>query len=113
MKRVVCLLALLVCAVLLSACGASTKVSRVHGVIEIGGGVKSSSLVKSVLGVGVGTSTTAMRQRLGAASGKEPIDNLTCWVYRAHQPGYTNRELDFCVSRKERVSAISLGAIHG
>ena len=51
MRRAVVVLAAIVSGAALAGCGASTKITRVGGVIEIGGGVKSSALAKSVLGV--------------------------------------------------------------
>jgi len=112
MKRVLAISAVVACGVVFAGCGASTKISRVGGVIEIGSGVKSSSLVKSVDGVQAGTSAAVLRSRLGAPVARYPAP-LSCWVYRAHQRGTDVRELDFCMDAKHRVTAISLGAIHG
>jgi hypothetical protein len=104
-------LCLIACGVTLSGCGASTKVQRVGNVIQVGRGVQSASLVKSILGVRIGTREAVARSRLGAPAGKQPLGKYTCWVYLAHQPGYVRREIDVCMSH-ERVAAISLGAIH-
>lgn len=111
-RRAHVVLGLIACGVILTGCGASTRIQRVGNVIEIGRGVESASLIKSILGVRVGTRAAVVRSRLGAPAGKQPLGNYTCWVYLAHQAGYTRREIDVCVSR-ERVAGISLGAIHG
>jgi hypothetical protein len=105
-------LGLIVCGVALSGCGASTKVQRVGNTTEIGRGVQSASLIKSILGVRVGTRAAVARSRLGAPAAKQRLGKFTCWVYLAHQPGYVRREIDLCMSH-QRVAGISLGAIHG
>jgi hypothetical protein len=111
-RHALVVLGLIVCAVTLSGCGASTKIQRVGNVIEIGRAVQSASLIKSILGVRLGTSAAVARSRLGAPAGKQPLGRYTCWVYLAHQPGYVRREIDLCMSHG-RVAGISLGAIHG
>jgi hypothetical protein len=78
--------------------------------------VQPTSLTKSVLGITVGTSSAAVRSKVGVPfrRGARPIHGLTCWWYRAEQPSQVqgpNRVggitgLGFCMNRKHRVGAI-------
>jgi hypothetical protein len=112
MNRALALLALLCCVVALTGCGASTKISRVDGVIVIGRGVQASSLVSSVLGVRRGTEASAVRSRLGEPFVRARAGRLTCWGYRAQQAGSSIDGLSFCMSSHEKVARIEI-AIHG
>jgi hypothetical protein len=96
----------------LAGCGGGHGVKVVGHTIEIGQDVSETSLVRSVLGIKVGTKASVVRKRLGAPFAKVGSGDQTCWVYRAHQPKSSLDAIDFCMSRNQRVERIVTG-VHG
>jgi hypothetical protein len=96
----------------LAGCGGDHGVKVVGHTIEIGQNVSETSLVRSVLGVKVGTKASGVRARLGAPFAKVGSRHQTCWVYHAHQPKTSLDAIDFCMSRNQRVERIVTG-VHG
>jgi hypothetical protein len=108
MKRALAVLVSIVCGVVLSGCGTSTKIRSVGGVIEIGRHVPPSSLVRSVLGIERGTKASAVRSRLGEPFVRARAGRVTCWGYHARQPGTAIDGLSFCMSSGQRVARIEI-----
>jgi hypothetical protein len=96
----------------LAGCGGGHGVKVVGHTIEIGQDVSETSLVRSVLGIEVGTKASGVRARLGAPLAKVGSGHETCWVYHAHQPKSSLDAIDFCMSRSQRVERIVTG-VHG
>jgi hypothetical protein len=96
----------------LAGCGGGHGVKVVGHTIEIGQDVSETSLVRSVLGIKVGTRASGVRARLGAPFAKVGSGHQTCWVYHAHQSRTSLDAIDFCMSRSQRVERIVTG-VHG
>lgn len=96
----------------LAGCGSSHSVKLVGGTIEIGRDVSSASLVKSVLGIKIGTEASEVRARLGKPFAKVPARGLVCWAYHANQTKSSLDAVDFCIGPNQRVKRILVG-VHG
>jgi hypothetical protein len=95
---------------ILTACGSHPSARLAHGVIEVRGGVRGSSLRHSVLGIAVGTRASDVRRKLGQPFATVASAGQSCWAYHASQPGTALDALDFCIERKsERVARILTG----
>jgi hypothetical protein len=111
-KRPLVVVLALILEVGLAACGGGHGVKVVGHTIEIGQDVSETSLMRSVLGIKVGTKASGVRARLGAPFAKVGSGHQTCWVYHAHQPKTSLDAIDFCMSRNQRVERIVTG-VHG
>jgi hypothetical protein len=98
--------------VTLAGCGSSRSVRVVGGTIEIGRDVSEASLLKSVVGITIGTKASGVRARLGEPFAKVAAGSQTCWAYHAKQPATSLDAIDFCMGRDQRVKRISMG-VHG
>lgn len=96
----------------LAGCGGGHGVKIVGHTIEVGQHVSQASLVRSVLGIKVGTKASRVRAQLGAPFTKVSSGHQTCWVYHAHQPKSSLSAVDFCMGRNRRVERIVTG-VHG
>jgi hypothetical protein len=96
----------------LAGCGGGNGVKFVGHTIEVGQHVSQASLVRSVLGIRVGTKASRVRARLGAPFTKVGSGHQTCWVYHAHQQASSLDAIDFCIGRNQRVERIVTG-VHG
>lgn len=100
------------CGAVLVGCGSGHSVRLVGDTIEIGKNVSEASLVRSVLGIKVGTEASVVRSRLGKPFAQVGARRQTCWAYHARQPESSVSAIDFCVGPNRRVERILIG-IHG
>lgn len=92
-----------------TACGSHPSAKLAHGVIEVRGGISSSSLRRSVIGIRVGTAASDVRQKLGEPFARVSSNGQSCWAYHASQPGTALDALDFCMDKREKVARILTG----
>ena len=89
--------------VLLLAAGAASasqpRVTFRHGTFYVRSGVSDSSLLRGVLGVGVGSTSAHVRAAFGRPRSRTRARVLTCWWYPAKQPSSSLDGLSFCISR--------------
>ena len=96
----------------LPGCGSGHSVKLVGGRIEIGREVSETSLLKSVLGIKIGTKASLVRGRLGEPFAKVRARGLVCRAYHANRAKSSLDALDFCMSPNQRVKRILIG-VHG
>src|SRR5205823_182070 len=80
MKRPLVVVLALIVGVGLAGCGGGHGVKVVGHTIEIGQDVSETFLMRSVLGIKVGTPASGVRTRLGAPFAKVGSGHQTCWV---------------------------------
>jgi len=94
---------------LLPAGAASASQPRVtfrHGTFYVRRGVADSSLLRGVLGVGVGSTSAHLRAAFGRPWIRTRAGALTCWAYQARQPSSSLDGLVFCVNRSHHVKRL-------
>jgi hypothetical protein len=111
-SRCLILVLVIVWGVGLAGCGSSRSVRVVGGTVEVGRGVSEASLLKSVVGIKIGTRASGVRARLGEPFARVAAGSQTCWAYHAKQGRTSLDAIDFCMSRRQRVERISIG-VHG
>lgn len=93
-----------------AGCGSSHSVGVAGGTIAIGASVPQATLLKSVLGIHVGTEASTVQTRLGEPFARvRRNDRQTCWAYHAKQPGTSVDAIDFCIGPSQRVEKILIG----
>jgi hypothetical protein len=92
-----------------TACGSHPSAKVVRGAIQVRSGTSGSSLRHSVVGITIGTSASAVREKLGDPFAKVSSQGDSCWAYHANQAGTALDALDFCMDKSGKVVRILTG----